>query len=607
MKYPGEEPDIDDYLQKSGVDDPISFRKITKESVNDPAVFLNIDSALAVLHRVLENGKGSLVRNRICIKVDPDVDGYTSSAYMIRFLTEASKYIKSPVTIQAVYSPGKEHGFTQQLYDAVTEHLQDLALIVLPDAGSGTMDAHRIEKLRAEGVFVPVLILDHHEPCEEIYACEKTYVVNCQDGQYPNRTLSGAGVVHQFVRAYRRKYMPDAKEDPLCVELTALGLIADVMDLRQYESRYFALQGLDHELGQGAHPFLAALEEYCEEGMKHGPTIMGYGWKVAPLINAVVRFGSLDEKRQLLEAMCALRDLKPVTRIPPRKSKHDPKPEPIMITGYQNMARMCNTIKERQDRTMRKAAKAVLEEKPVEAMEPHAFVWVDATNADWPNTLTGVLAGRLTSVYKRPVMVLRDTGNGMYAGSARGYVQTGIKDFKAFLDSFGHCFFLAGHDNAFGLQITKENLIQLQKDADATVPEEGISCHELVDYALQASQVNALLVQEFGGAYDIWGNGIPEPVFVIRDIPVKAEDIQEYSNGWMIKFKAGGITYCKKYNARGEYDRITLRDRNTFGTNTKQLLITVIGSFEIDMYQGNEYPQFRVRKWASREDDLFLF
>ena len=64
---------------------------------------------------------------------------------------------------------------------------------------------------------------------------------------------------------------------------------------------------------------------------------------------------------------------------------------------------------------------------------------------------------------------------------------------------------------------------------------------------------------------------------------------------------------------------MTLRDRNILGENKKILHLTVIGNFVLNEWEGQRYPQIKIKFYESREyinegknniidiDDDFLF
>jgi hypothetical protein len=125
------------------------------------------------------------------------------------------------------------------------------------------------------------------------------------------------------------------------------------------------------------------------------------------------------------------------------------------------------------------------------------------------------------------------------------------------------------------------------------------------------------MVEEVANSYALWGNQVDEPVFVITDIDISAKDINGYGkNNGFIKFNYNNVDYIKKYCLKTDFDEMTLRDRHTLGINNKQLHMTVIGTFTLNEYEGNRYPQVRINKFYSEEqvqknkktiDDDFLF
>ena len=68
--------------------------------------------------------------------------------------------------------------------------LEDTCLVIVPDASSNEYDTH---KRREEGI--DIIILDHHEAD---YTSPYAVVVNNQLCDYPNKNLSGVGVVYKF-------------------------------------------------------------------------------------------------------------------------------------------------------------------------------------------------------------------------------------------------------------------------------------------------------------------------------------------------------------------------------------------------------------------------
>lgn len=118
---------------------------------------------------------------------------------------------------------GKTHGI---ITDTIPK---DVKLVIAPDSSSNQYEEHK--KLKEQGI--DVLVLDHHQ-AEKVstFAC----VINNQLCDYPTKSLSGAGMVYKFC-SYIDK-MADCNYADLFLDLASLGNIADMMDLRDFETKH---------------------------------------------------------------------------------------------------------------------------------------------------------------------------------------------------------------------------------------------------------------------------------------------------------------------------------------------------------------------------------
>lgn len=192
-----------------------------------------------------------------------------------------------------------------------------------------------------------VLILDHHEsdsPPE--YAC----IINNQLCDYPNKTLSGAGIVWKFIK-YLDSLDPEQRNiADYYLDLTAVGIIGDVMLINEYETRYIIEKGLSHI----NNPFLKEMIEKQNYSLKGEITPNGIAFYVVPYINAVVRMGTLEEKFLLFESMLDMYGFK---QVPSTKRGHEPGETESIA---QKAVRMTSSVKSRQQK---------LRDKEVEKLE----------------------------------------------------------------------------------------------------------------------------------------------------------------------------------------------------------------------------------------------
>ena len=582
-------------LTQAGIEDIYEFLNVNKKNTHDPFLFRNMNEGIELLH--------SKLGGTIFIKRDTDVDGLTSSSYTKGFIHDISP--ETNVICTTTYA--KEHGiFLSDIEDIVNT----LDLIIIPDAGSSSVEECKEIK---EKYNIPILILDHHEINEEV--TKYATLINCTDGCYPNPTLSGVGVVHKFALAYAKKY--GIKEE-ICnyyLDLVALGMIADSMDMRNLETRYYTLEGLKEE---NRHNLLIKeIAARYEDELKLGHTMKNYGWVIAPKMNAVVRYGNVEEQNNLFRALCG--EIEDIEYQPRRKCKTDPKP-PLEIHSLQKtMARVCDNVKARQDTEVRKYVPMLEEQIAEKELDKNSVIIVDGTDILKTKTVTGLIANKLAEKYQRPVVILKSRDDETFGGSARGYDKGTIIDFRNFLletNSFDDCL---GHPSAFGISLKKDKLQEAINKCNIKLKlDDLVTIHE-VDYEVKAKNLTPKAVMKVAESYEIWGKGVDEPTFVITDIEIPARDIKGYGdNNTFIKFTHNNVDYIKKYCSKGDFDAMTLRDRNTLGENKKILHMTIIGTFDINEYEGNRYPQVRINYFESEEyiptsknnvtiDDDFLF
>jgi len=591
----------DDYLEKilmqAGVEDIYEFLHVNKTHTHSPFLLKNMEKGIDLLHEKLGG--------TVFIKRDPDVDGYTSSAYLKGFISD----ISSDTRIICETNYQKEHGiFIKDIEDIADK----VDLIIIPDAGSSSVNEC---KEITEKYGIPILIIDHHEINSKI--TEYAVLINCMDGQYPNHTLSGVGVVHKFCLAYAEKYNIKEEVCNYYLDLVSLGMIADSMDMRNLETRYYALEGIKKE---NIHNLLIKeLALKYAEDMKLGFTLESIGWVIAPKMNGLIRYGKPDEQNDLFKALCGEKeDREYQPRRPKGADKNSPKP-PIEIHSLQKtMARVCGNVKERQDKAVREYMKTLDNAIQQQHLDCNSVIIIDATEIVDKKTVTGLVANKLAEKYHRPIVILRSRTEELYGGSGRGYDKGTVDNLRDFLNET-KVFECTGHENAFGVKLQKKDLGEAIRLCNQKLKLDSLVTIHEVDYEVNADNLTPKSVMKVAESYDIWGKGIPEPTFAITNIQIPAKDIVGYGkNNGFIKFNYNGVDYVKKYCCKGEWETMTLRDRNILGENKKILHMAIIGNFVLNEYEGQRYPQVKIKFYYTEEyiptsknkvdiDDDFLF
>lgn len=578
---------LDTILKAAGVEDKRRFLSPSRSDILDPFTLDNMTKGITLLHDFLCSEE--VFSKSVFVKVDCDVDGFTSASYLTQFI----ELINPDAKVETRISFNKEHGLK---YEDVAHHTsEDLGLIFIPDASISVDEAKRIK----DNLNVPIIILDHHiieEKDRDIF--DYATVINCTEGQYNNPYLSGVGVVHKFCEAYCQQFNLSQNIPLSYIDLVALGMIADSMSTISPENRYYIFEGLKEH--NRHNELIKEIALANEEEMKLGHTITSYGWVIAPKINAAIRYGKEEEQINLFRAIKG--EQESIEYQPRRKHKEDPKP-PIEIHSLQKtMARVCNNIKQRQDTEVRKYVTKIDETIVAEKLNENSVIIINGTEIAMKNTVTGLVANKIASKYKRPVIILKSFSEEVFGGSGRNYGEGNLSNLKDFLEASNIFNKLAGHPNAFGIEIKKDKIIELTEYCNSHLSlADLITVHE-VDYEILASRLKEQDVKDVAENYQIWGNSVPEPRFAITNIVIPAQEIQAYGeNKNFIRFVYNGITFIKKYCSKNEYDEMTLKGRNTLGVNKKTLRMNVIGQFIMTSWEDKLIPEVKILHYDSEE------
>jgi single-stranded-DNA-specific exonuclease len=293
MKYKLINPPNNKYTAKGQIlinrgmkeEDLIHYMNLTDDDINDPDTFGHelLVGASSTIFQIIKN------EDDICVIVDCDCDGYTSSAILINYLYNiAPEYTENHV--HWFMHDSKQHGFADAM-----DWIENMNpnLVIVPDAGSN--DKEQMQKLYDDGR--KIIILDHHEIEGEPF--ENCYLINSQSPEYPNKSLSGAGVVYQFCRHLDRVNETNYANQYL--DLCALGLIGDMMSLQSFETRRLIDKGI--RPSAICNPFIYSMWQKNKFKLGEVPTAWGFTFYIVPFVNAITRSGTIEEKELVFESM----------------------------------------------------------------------------------------------------------------------------------------------------------------------------------------------------------------------------------------------------------------------------------------------------------------
>lgn len=586
---------LDNLLKSRGVEDVEALLNVSKANCHDYNLLTNIKEGVECLDKHIKNN------SKICIIIDPDYDGNVSAA-------EIYLYIKRNFGIECsfVVHSGKQHGIVMKELRDINF---DFDLLIVPDGGSSDYKQHK--ELKEMGK--DILILDHHQAD---YFSEDAIVINpCVNGdKYPNKHLAGVGVVYKFCQALDDFYQIKSADSFL--DLVACGNIADSMDLRELETRYLTLEGIkmlehDKKLLQSGikngkcNAFIRAIIDSKKDRDLKFIDITSIGWKISPMINGTCRAGEMEEKIDMFRAFIEIEEERMYQ--PRRKVKTDPKPDPIPVTLQEDMVRKCTNIKARQDKAV-KTSSEKLEEKIIEKnLNENKVLMVDGTGIIEDKSLTGLIANKLASKYKKPVMILKKMSDDFYGGSARNFNMSPIESLLDLTNSLG-TMSSQGHPNAHGIKIATENLVPTRDKLNEILKDVSLEDVYMVDFEIPVGRLRKEDVLKVGKYSDIWGNTLKKPQFAITNITLDVGDIEMMGDKKnIIKFKKGDITFIKFYTNEDCRDQMIMRDKNSFGKSPKQVVLDIIGELECNEYEGVLYPQVVIKDFNTRKKEDILF
>lgn len=280
-------------LRSRGVADLDIYKAPGPEFLSSPTNLKNIAAGAALYTRVVNNA------GHILIVVDSDNDGYTSAAIIYQY----TKRMNPECKVDYWLHEGKQHGLQDHI-DKLVQSEAPYDLIILPDSSSNDAKYHDM----LDEIHIPCLILDHHLTDEKL--SYNAIVINNQlSPKYENKELTGAGVVYQFCRYIDSLNGRNWADDYL--DLAAWGIIGDMGSVLDMENRYIICKGLSKEhikndffkclLNKQGYSITAKVTPTWDDIVARTNPI-SVAFYIVPLVNAMIRVGTMAEKERLFLA-----------------------------------------------------------------------------------------------------------------------------------------------------------------------------------------------------------------------------------------------------------------------------------------------------------------
>ena len=296
--------------------------------------------------------------------------------------------------------------------------IPDTDLLIIVD--SSTNDAEECLALKERGI--EVVIIDHHPINTDN---PHAIVVNNQDGEYPNPTLSGSGVVLKVLEVLDEK-LHDMSHFHF-YDLAASGIVGDMMAMNDPETRAIIAQGFDDIQNEGVKRILKSKQVDL-----YNITTMNIAFSLVPIVNAATR---MNESEKVIELLLCDDE------------------EQVAV-----LAKECIKLND-----SRKEKQQVAFDN-VQFDNTHNFIF--CVENELAGNMRGLIAANLVNEHQKPAIVVSlNEETNIYEGSGRGYNTVSFRDILA----QSGLVIAEGHVNAFGVQIDRANVDALVEYCNETL------------------------------------------------------------------------------------------------------------------------------------------
>lgn len=507
----------------------------------DPFLFENMEKAIELIIFHIKQG------NKIMIYGDYDADGVTSAA----LLYDVFSIFRARVDFYLPDRVSEGYGLNKNAIDEIKKG--DFKLIITVDNGIRNKE----EVNYAKDLGLDIIITDHHTLPEERSDLPNCLIINPadQESSYPFKFLAGVGVAFKLASALIKKSKLEDKDKEILIckslDLVALGTVADMVSLLG-ENRLMVKKGLK------------ALNETKRLGLRELVRVSNLsgdlnsyniGFQLGPRLNAASRIKHANSALNLLIS----------------KNEEEAR----------NLAEDLNNKNNERQRITEELMSSA--ESQIDPENLAKIIIVKNSKEDaWNEGVIGLVAGKLTEKYYRPVLVIAKTSEtfedsdgqkkDIYKGSGRSIegfnLVEALEENKDILYKYG------GHPMAGGFSIIGDHnallfMDRLKEKAEKLLDEKALTPKIKIDLELNFEDINDLLVE---GLEEMapFGQGNPAPKMASFD--VKIIDIVKMGNeGQHIKFRFlddknsdlknfWGISFggTKKYGDLKIGDRISL-------------------------------------------------
>lgn len=454
---------------------------------HDPRLLRDMDRAVERLHRAVRQ------RERILVVTDFDVDGTTSSV----ILSQTLRILGGEGLVNAYIPDRFTEGYGLSTTIVERAATEGYGLILTADIG---IKSHQ-EARRAAELGIDLIICDHHLPDGEDIPAD-AYAVLCPKGSsgtdYPNKHLAACGVALKLAEALLADHPRGEAIVASLAKLTAIGTIADMVDLAAPENRAIVSHGL-RALGERSNnPGLRALFDLAQ--ISDPITTYDIGFKIGPRINAAGRIAHANSVLSLFEAATDEEAQRLATRLDE-----------------------LNLERQNIQQQLIEQVKTMLPFDAAGAIADRVILLAGDEADGFHRGVVGIACSKIVEMTGRPTLICAINEEGMGHGSARSingfHIVEALQSVGDLLVKFG------GHPMAAGFTVPaakiEEMRWRLNQFANENLPLENLGRVLMADAELRIGEVSIDLIRRLM-RLEPHGIGNPAPIFHLPGVPVRS-------------------------------------------------------------------------------------
>lgn len=546
-------------LEKRGILDEaqaeIFLNPDYERDLHDPFLMKDMEKACVRLFEAIEG------KEKIVIYADYDCDGIPG-AVILTDLFKLLEYKNYEVYIPQRNSEG--YGLNME---AIKQFVKTgVKLIITIDLGITAIEEVAQAKLNG----IDVIITDHHLPRLAVagftsFDLPDAYaILNPKTDDYPEKMLCGAGVMFKFIQGFIKKYGKENEKfkikdgaEKWMLDMAGLATLSDMVPLTG-ENRaiaYFGMKVLRKSPRPGLQKLLAKMniiQKYLGED--------DVGFMIAPRLNAASR---MDDPMRAYELL-STKDEKEAGVLADHLSKINDDRKTIVTS------------------IMREA------NKKLETYEHKEVIVIG--KPEWRVGILGLVAGKISDEYKKPVFVWGKDENDLIKGSCRSdgsvsVVELMAENKESFLE-FG------GHELAGGFTVHNDKIHFLEEALSLSfdkIKRDKTTDEVIYDVKSDLAIVNMKNWKEIA-KLSPFGFGNTKPVFLFENVNI--EKIKKFGK-----------------NGSGEHLEIVFSDMNkykavaiSFFSNQDSFTVPIalgnrvnlLATFDLSRFRGREELRLRI-------------